>query len=93
MAREARGECPSCRTPIPFSRTIKRRADPFKCQGCGATLALAKVNMLVLLPLVAIALLVSKIGGLLAFAAILMLIAVADWKLAKTRIADRVDPP
>jgi hypothetical protein len=49
--------------------------------------------MLVLLPLVAIALLVSKIGGLLAFAAILMLIAVADWKLAKTRIADRVDRP
>ena len=38
--------------------------------------------------LIAIALLVSKWGGFLAFAAILMLIAVADWKLAKTCLAD-----
>ena len=49
--------------------------------------------MLVLLPLIAISLLASKLGGFLAFAAILMLIAVADWKLARTCIADSDDRP
>ena len=88
MAREARGECPSCGMPIPFARTIKRRTERFDCRGCGATLVLAKVSMIVLLPLIAIALLLSKWGGFFAFAAILMLIAVADWKLAKTCLAD-----
>ena len=91
MAREARGECPSCGMPIPFSRTIKRRTDPFECRSCGTTLVLAKVNILVLLPLIAIAILISEFGGFLAFAAILMLIAVADWKLAKTCLADSED--
>lgn len=88
MAREARGECPSCGMPIPFARTIKRRTERFDCQGCGETLVLAKVSMIVLLPLIAIAVAISQWGGFLAFAAILMLIAVADWKLAKTCIAD-----
>jgi hypothetical protein len=78
--------------PIPISRTIKRRTDPFECQGCGKMLELAKVSMLVLVPLIAVTLLISKMGGLLAVAAALVLIAVADWKTARISIADGEEP-
>ena len=88
MAREARGECPSCGMPIPFVQTIKRRGSPFLCRGCGATLALTKVKLLLLLPLMAVALLLAKIGGFSVFLAVLLLIAIGDWKLATTRLTD-----
>ena len=88
MARDARGECPSCGMPIPFVQTLKRRGSPFDCQGCGASLSLTKVKMLVLMPLLAISLLLAKIGRFPAFLAILLIIAATDWKFARTRIAD-----
>ena len=44
--------------------------------------------MLVRMPLLAISLLLAKIGGFPAFLAILLIIAAADWKLASIRIAD-----
>ena len=60
------------------------------CRGCGATLALTKVKLLLLLPLmaVAVALLLAKIGGFSVFLAVLLLIAIGDWKLATTRLTD-----
>lgn len=93
MAREARGECPSCGMPIPFVQTIRRRGSPFLCRGCGAPLALTKVKLLLLLPVMAVALLLAKIGGFSVFLAVLLLIAIGDWKLATTRLADGEGPP
>jgi hypothetical protein len=49
---------------------------------------LTKVKMLVLMPLLAISLLLAKIVEFPAFLAILLITAAADWKLARTGIAD-----
>jgi hypothetical protein len=49
---------------------------------------LTKVKLLLLLPLMAVALLLAKIGGFSVFLAVLLLIAIGDWKLATTRLTD-----
>ncbi|MDP9422964.1 MAG: hypothetical protein M3Q19_09055 [Pseudomonadota bacterium] len=43
--------------------------------------------------LLAAALLIVKLGGIVAFVAVAVIIALGDWKLARTRIADGRSEP
>ena len=88
MVAVARGECPKCGMPIPFGQTIRRRGQPFACQGCRSSLILEKPNIFLLMGLLTVALLIIKWGGVAAFLAVAVIIALGDWKLARARIAD-----
>ncbi len=93
MSAVARGECPKCGMPIPFGQTIRRRGQPFDCRGCRSSLVLEKPNIFLLMGLLAAALLIVKLGGIVAFVAVAVIIALGDWKLARTRIADGRSEP
>ncbi len=87
MEKEARGECPACEMPIPFIQTIKGRGKPFDCPACGSRLVLPKPNLWLVMGLVAVALILAKLGGFVVFVVIAVLIALGDWKFARTRLA------
>lgn len=42
MLKEILPQCPHCRTPVPFSKSLFGRGRSFTCEGCGKEIVVAK---------------------------------------------------
>ncbi|QDP19767.1 hypothetical protein [Sphingomonas xanthus] len=83
----ARGECPACGMPIPFSRVTGMRNKPFDCRACGRSIKLL-LDKKVTFGIVAAGLVTAKMVGAWSVPLILAGIGIWDWKAAKVGLAD-----
>jgi hypothetical protein len=89
----ARGECPACGMPIPFSRTIAGRGKSFICRACGREIVLL-LNKKAAAGLGVSGLALLKVAGAWALPVILAAIGVLDWRFSKVGLAEaNPNPP
>lgn len=86
----ARGECPNCRMPIPFGKTMMGRGKSFTCKGCGAQLRLP-IMLAAVAGLAAVGLVVLKLAGAIAVLPVLVAIGAYDWLTATVELVEQ--PP
>lgn len=91
-ARTARGQCPACGMPVPFSRAaIGGRGKPFECKACRRSIEVPKLRA-VQGGLIGVAgLLLVKLFGYIAILPIALIIAMASWLLAPVRLVEPSD--